>query len=289
MIKKPDIFIIFNNYPLVIIYLIKLFYKGKLIYHNFDHEPFSKKKIIKILNFIEKQVIQDLDKVIFSNQKRADLLKKIIRKKVNIDIVYNCLPINFFKKKNNFNKIKNINIFRIGSIGPGHGLMSLIKSFKYLPDNYNLIICGIIVDKNFHKNLLNIINKNKIKKKINIFISVPQKVWMQKMINSDLGVAFYEPVNTSHRHMVGASQKINSYLAAGLPIILSNEKQFKLFSKKYGCSVNTDINNPKEIAKKIKHTISNKLIFNRLKIKSELAFKSQFNFEKQINKIEYYS
>ena len=74
----------------------------------------------------------------------------------------------------------------------------------------------------------------------------------KKMIDSDLGVAFYEPVNTSHKFMTGASQKINSYLAAGLPVLLSNEQQFKLFTKKYKCSVNANIKKPQEIANKIK-------------------------------------
>ena len=44
-------------------------------------------------------------------------------------------------------------LFRIGSIGPGHSLLTIIKSMNYLNDNFHLILCGQIVDeKLFFKN-----------------------------------------------------------------------------------------------------------------------------------------
>ena len=286
-IKKPNTIILFNNYPILITKLIKLFYKGKIIYHNFDYEPHTKNKLKKILNYFEKTNAEEFDKIIFSNEKRAELFKKRLNRSIKVDTVYNCLPKNYFKKlKTKKKKLKKI--FRIGTIGPGHGLINLIKSFTYLPENYKLIICGFVVDEKFYYDLLKIIQKNSIKNKIEIFTSVTQREWMQKMINSDLGVAFYEPINTSHRNMVGASQKINSYLAGGLPILLSNEKQYKLFTKKYRCSINTNFTNPFEIAKSIKKIFSNKVKFIQLKRNSKLAFKNYFNFEEQIKKVNYY-
>ena len=286
-IKKPDVLIIFNNYPIVIVQFIKFFYKGKLIYHNFDYDPLTKNKFKKILNFFEEKNIHKFNKVIFSNEKRAEIFKKKLSKKIDIDIIYNCLPINYFIKSKSKKK-GIIKIFRIGTIGPGHGLVNLIKSFKYLPHNYQLILCGIILDKNFYYDLLNIIEKNAIENKIRVFISPSQKEWTKKMFSSDLGIAFYEPVNTSHKYMIGASQKINSYLAAGLPILLSNEKQFKFFTKKYNCSINTNIKKPYKIALTIKKIFSNKIKLKQLKKYSKVAFKNYFNFEKQIKKVDYY-
>tara|TARA_B100001964_G_C14242906_1_gene605967 strand:- start:1588 stop:1917 length:330 start_codon:yes stop_codon:yes gene_type:complete len=105
------------------------------------------------------------------------------------------------------------------------------------------------------------------------------------MYNSDAGIAFYEPVNTSHKYMVGASQKINSYLSANLPIVNSKQKQFKDFNQKYKCSINVDINNPYKIAKSILIILSNDKKYNKLKKNSNIAFKNKFNFEKQLEKI----
>lgn len=288
LINKPNKIIIFNNYPIFIVQFIKFFYKGKLFYHNFDYNPFSKNLIQKFFNYFEKKNAHMFSKIIFSNEKRAELFQKITYQKIRPSTVYNCLPIGFLNKFKKKEKKKIVKIFRIGSIGPGHGLINLIKSFKYLSPNYHLTICGIIADKVFYQRIINIIAKYQIQNKIKILISPTQIIWKKLMINSDLGVAFYQPVNTSHRYMVGASQKINSYLAAGLPILLSNEKQFKSFTAQYNCSVNTNIKNPKIIAKTIKKLFLNKKKLNKLKKKSNLAFKNCFNFEEQIKKVDYY-
>jgi glycosyltransferase involved in cell wall biosynthesis len=287
LINKPNKIIIFNNYPILIIQLIKFFYKGKLFYHNFDYNPFSKNLTQKFFNYLEKKNAYMFSKIILSNEKRAELFQKMTYQKITPSTVYNCLPIGSLKKFKK-QKRKIIKIFRIGSIGPGHGLINLIKSFKYLSPKYHLTICGIIADKVFFQKILNIIAKDQTQNKIKILISPTQKVWTRLMINSDLGVAFYQPVNTSHKYMVGASQKINSYLAAGLPILLPDEKQFKSFTAQYNCSVNTNIKSPKIIAKTIKKIFLNKKKLNKLKKNSNLAFKNCFNFKYQIKKVDYY-
>ena len=164
-------------------------------------------------------------------------------------------------------------------------MINLIKSFKYLPVNYHLTLCGIVLNKNFYSDLKSIIRSSNIERRVKINVSASKKQWVKKMIGSDLGVAFYEPVNTSHKFMTGASQKINSYLAAGLPVLLSDELQFKLFTKKYKCSVNANIKKPQEIANKIKSIFFKREKFKKLKNNSLSAFKNNFNFDNQIKKI----
>ena len=55
-LKKPHVLIVFNNYPLLVIQIIKYFYKGKLIYHNFDYEPLEKNIFKRLLNYFEKKM-----------------------------------------------------------------------------------------------------------------------------------------------------------------------------------------------------------------------------------------
>ena len=50
-------------------------------------------------------------------------------------------------------------------------------------------------------------------------------------------------------------------------------KQFKLFTKKYKCSVNANIKKPQEIANKIKSILSNREKFKKLKNNSLLLLK----------------
>ena len=105
-LKKPHILIFFNNYPLLIIQIIKYFYKGKLIYHNFDYEPLEKNIFKRLLNYFEKKNVNLFNEVIFSNEKRGVKFNKYLKKKINIKTVYNCLPLNYlpkikYKKKKN--------------------------------------------------------------------------------------------------------------------------------------------------------------------------------------------
>ena len=49
------------------------------------------------------------------------------------------------------------------------------------------------------------------------------------MMDTHLGIALYEVKSLSHKFMFSASQKINAYLAASLPILVSNTKDNKIF------------------------------------------------------------
>ena len=65
--------------------------------------------------------------------------------------------------------------------------------------------------------------------------------WKQEMIDSDLGIALYDNSNLSHKFMFSASQKINAYIAAKLPILISNSKDNQNFIKTYKCGICTTL------------------------------------------------
>ena len=289
---KPDVIIVYNNYPILFVKIVRLFFKKKIIYHNFDYNPNPKSIFARFINFVEKKSIHLFDLVIFSNEERIKLFKKINKTKNFPTIaLFNVLSIKHYKYFLNLKKKRNkkiIKVFRIGSIGPGHGLLPLINSFKFLPQNYKLTLCGKIMDNNFYSKLKKIIKKKNIFKKIKIIISAKRSSWEWELSNSDIGVALYENVSFSHKYMVGASQKVNSYLAAQLPIIAYKDKQFLEFHKKYKCCILVENNNPKKIANTIHREIQNTTNFNKLKKNSSLAFKNTYNFENEINKIKKY-
>ncbi|QIZ20797.1 glycosyltransferase [Candidatus Pelagibacter giovannonii] len=292
LVAKPDVIIVYNNYPILFVKIVRLFFKKKIIYHNFDYNPNPKSIFARFINFIEKKSIHLFDLVVFSNEERIKLFKKINNiKNFPTIALFNVLTIKhhkyFLKLKKKRNK-KIIKVFRIGSIGPGHGLLPLINSFKFLPGNYKLTLCGEIMDNNFYSKLKKIIEKKNISKKIKFITSAKRSRWEWELSNSDIGVAFYENVSFSHKYMVGASQKVNSYLAAKLPIIAYKDKQFLEFHKKYRCCILIDNKDPKKLANTINKEIQNTTNFNKLKKNSFLAFKNTYNFENEINKIKKY-
>ena len=286
---KPNKIILYNNKPIISIFFIKFFFKGKIIYHNFDYDPSQKALTERIFNFFERKFLKYFDLLIFPDEKRA----KFFKKKFNLDkkkivFMYNSLPLNYFGNyKKKFNN-KNKKIFRIGSIGPGHGLKNLIKSFKFLDSTHKLYLYGNVVDFSYFNDLKTIITKFKLQKKIKIKTSVSVKVWKKQIKNSALGVALFEKNNISHQCMPGAHQKVNAYLCAGIPFIAANESLYRDFKKKYNCCIVVDIKSPENIAKVIKKIFIDETNYSKLKLHSYEAFLNEFNFEKQLEKVKHY-
>lgn len=283
--NKPKYVYIIDKYPLILTFLIKLFLKTNIIYHNLDYEPTTKGIFQKIIKKIELSSVKYLDLLIFSHKMRAKKFFKDSKIKKKFVIFYNSLPIDFYKKyKSNHSKKTKKKLFYFGSIGPGHGLFELIKSTKFIDKNLSLEIYGWVVDKNYYSKIYNFIKKNNLGSKILIRLNVKDFVWKSKMMNADLGIALYEIRSLSHKFMFPAAQKINAYLAACLPVLVSNSKDNKSFLANYKCGVSTHIDS-KSISKNINLIFRKKGFYSSLKKNSKNAFLNEFNFEKQIKKI----
>ena len=287
LLNKPKYVYIIDKYPLILTFFIKLFLNTKIIYHNLDYEPITKGFFQKIIKIIELRSVQYLDLLIFSHNMRAKKFFKDTKIKKKFIIFYNSLPKDFYKKykKKHIDNIKKKKIFYFGSIGPGHGLFELIKSVKFLDNNLNLEIYGWVVDINFYLKIHRFIRKNNLDQKITIKLNVKDFIWKSKMIDAQLGVALYETKSLSHKFMFPASQKINAYLAACLPVLVSNTKDNKNFLAEYKCGVSTYLN-PKLIAKNINIIFRSKKLYKSLRKNSKNAFLKEFNFEKQFQKIK---
>lgn len=275
LIEKPNYIYMINRYSIFPLLLFNFFSNSKKIYHSLDFNN-GKNIYFKILNVLEKICIYFCDILIVSHPKRKQYfpnysnLKKIV--------FYNSID----KIKNNkSSKVyldKKKIAYYFGSLGPSHGLKNLVKAFK-LNNDFYLVIHGWIVDKSYFKELKKIARKSK---NIIIKTNVKNQIWINQLSKSSLGIALYKNNSYSHKYMSGASQKMNIYLAAGLPILTSNSKDFKQFEKKYRCSKSANIDSIDDISRVIKKILNTK-IYEKNAIK---AFNTEFNFETQFKKIE---
>ena len=284
ILNRPKCVYIINKYPLIIVGLIKFFLKIKIIYHNLDYDPNPKTFFQKIVRKFEINSVNYLDLLIFPHEKRAKRFLKDTNAKKKYLIFYNSLPRKYF---NNYNKSKNLKsekkIIYFGSIGPGHGLTEIINASVYFDKNIILTIYGWVVDRDYYIKILKLIKKNNLEEKVKFKINLKDFEWKQEMLDSDLGIALYDNSNLSHKFMFPASQKINAYIAAKVPILISNSKDNRNFIKKYKCGICT-ILQPNIIAKNINLIFKNKNKYNKLKKNCEKSFKNEFNFENQYRK-----
>ncbi len=283
--KRPKYIYIINNYPLLLICLVKIFVKAKFIYHNLDYNPYPLGIFQNILKKIETKLVKYFDLIIFSHEMRLKRFKRDTKINQNSLVFYNSLPQDFYKKykSNNKKKLKKKKIIYFGSIGPGHGLEHLVKSSKYYNKNISLLICGWVVDQKYYLKILKLIKKNNLQGKVRININVKDFTWKNEMTQSHLGVALYEINSLSHKYMFTASQKINAYLAASVPVLVTSTNDNKYYLKKYKCGFTTQLNS-KLIGEKINRIFKNKKSYDKTKINSQKTFEKLFNFENQFLK-----
>ena len=282
-INKPDKIFIYSKQTLLILYVIRLFFKGDIVYQNFDYNPEIKIKSL-FAKFVDKSEIflsKYINLFIFSHPKRAQLFSRNSKISMN-KIIY---VFNSSKLKNSIKTIKTRkNLIWTGSIGPGHSLLNIIKSLTFLDKKIELKIFGKIEDYLFFNKIERLIDKYNLRKRVTINSFVQEKIIKNELMKSYAAIALYEPILTSHKYMAGASAKINSYLANSLPVIVSNNNDFLNFSKKFKASISVDIYNSKSIANGIKKILKKK-DYTRLRSNAYKAHKDEFNFIKQFTKI----
>ena len=157
---RPDNTVLFNQHALFCAPLIKLFKKknNKIIYHNFDFDLLSNLKTIreKLLRSFEIYLSTICDYLIFPTISRAKIFKKdsnILNAKL-LEFK-NCFPKNFSPKKSSkfktFLKKNNLHnkriICHLGTISSGHFIANIIKSAKYINNNYIVVIAGTVRNK----------------------------------------------------------------------------------------------------------------------------------------------
>lgn len=259
--------------------------KIKWIYYNFD---FNLSKNFHLNNYLEKKIISFVDLVLVPSRSRLKIYKKKFLRTQNIYPLYNCFSKNFRIKKSNLNaidkRLKNKNyLIRLGSFYHHHYLKEIALSTKFWKKNIFLVMAGKSYNGYFEE-----LYKFKIKNKLNKLIlleNISYLRWFTLLKHAIAGFALYEPINTSHEMMGGTSQKLNNYIFSGVPSFVSKNKDFQKFNKKYCTSIEVN-NSVKDISKKVNLLLKSKKLTKKLEKKNKEAFKSEFNFEKQIKSLK---
>ena len=281
---KPKTVISIN---FISLFVSRFVYNKKVnwIYYNFD---FDISKKLYLNNYIEKKIIQKVSCIFLPSKSRVSLYKKIFLRKNKIYPIYNCFSKNFkirnYELKKINSKLKNKNyIVRLGSFYKHHYLKEVAIKSKSWKNNLYLVLAGKSYAGYFNE-------MQKFKKKHNLsklilLKDISYKKWFVLLENALAGIALYKSINVSHNLMGGTSQKLNNYIFASIPSFINNNNDFIKFNKKYKTSIIVN-NSLHDLNRKIHYLFKNKK-FYRQKVKwNKSAFKNEFNFENQIEKVK---
>lgn len=291
----PDVIIGYDMHGFLAAYCARLGHRrARLVYHNLDLSEESKLRIYgRVLKSFERFTVHTADLTIFSSIGRAALFAAEVNLKCEPVVMMNCqrleikeqptgeLGIILAEKGLQFDRL----VVRLGSLGPGHAIEATIRSVQEWQGNWGLILVGVGAP-DYLASLQQLIAQLNLTQRILILPSVPYSLWYDCLYAADAGVALYEPgSNINHLSMAGAGNKLNLYLKAGIPSIVSNIPDFVAFVERYQAGVVAATHEPAAIARAVNAVFADDTYYQHMSQQARSAFETEFNFERQFQPV----
>lgn len=229
-----------------------------------------------ILKTIERRIIKCADLVVAVSNAAAEYLANMydIPKPM---VVTNCSPKQFIEQ--NIVKSDKFEILNHGQFYEGRGYELMIDAAK-LSDNDNIIY----VLRGFGT------LENKLKQSVidsqlrNVEFAVPVKTTelISNARKSSVGLAITLPINLNFR--LSVSNKIFEYLAAGLPVIMSDIPEHRYLNEKYNFGIILKENTPKALINAVDQLYHDKNLYE-MYAKNAIATANELNWEKEFKKL----
>ncbi|HTB26718.1 MAG TPA: hypothetical protein VK711_15205 [Puia sp.] len=164
-----------------------------------------------------------------------------------------------------------------GSIGPLHGLEEIIRLLgrSIRGKQMELIVRGFISEE-YKKELLGLAAESGVSKKLQIIPPGSYSKVIEQCMAYHIGIGIHRKDDIMNKTLGTSSNKIYEYAAAGLPVILYDNQQFRNYLGKYNWAFFTDCSEASLIS--IFETIERKIQI--LGNQARMDFENELNFEK---------
>jgi len=143
----------------------------------------------------------------------------------------------------NFDKI----VFRQGRVGPGHGIEATIRSMPFWNNRaWGFVVMGI-PEPSFVEAMQILAASLGVLDRFVVLPPVCYDAVSRFTRDADLGHALYESIHVNNRNISGAC-KVQEYMAAGIPLLVSQQPSLSALAEKYRCGVVVDVISPERIA-----------------------------------------
>lgn len=229
---------------------------------------------------IEKSIIKKIDLVVSVSNAAAEYLAKLY------DIPKPMVITNCSKKQksiSNFSKSEKFEILNHGQFYEGRGYEMMIEAAKITDNcNINYVLRGFGTLENL---LRKSVNEHKLN---NVKFAPPVKTTelISYARQSNVGLAITLPININFKLTV--SNKIFEYLAAGLPVIMSDIPEHRYLNEKYNFGIILKENTPEALRdaatllyndQELYNMYSNNAITTINELNWETEFKKLIDFE----------
>jgi glycosyltransferase involved in cell wall biosynthesis len=262
------------------------------IYHNFDITE-ARSRTLQALKVIENSEARRADLVVASSPGRARILQDQARLRTTPTVVMNCQRMQIIEERTGeLHRLLPAHgvrasriVLRLGSLGPGHGIEATIKSvLHWNRDDWVLVLAGSGGDP-FLQNMHALVEDLHLQSRVVFLPRISRDLWYDCLYSADLGIGLYEAGNINHASMAGAGNKLNLYLKAGIPSVVSALPDFEAFARRYGACEAAVPNDPSSVAEAVNTILSNEEGYQRYCREASHAFKNEYHFEQQFRPV----
>jgi glycosyltransferase involved in cell wall biosynthesis len=172
-------------------------------------------------------------------------------------------------------------VLRQGVLGPGHGIDATLRSVPHWAgERWGFVLMGF-GEQRYLDELTALARSLGVEKQFAILPPVAYDEVAAYTVGADVGHALYDPVNVNHRFMGTASNKIMEYMAAGLPVLVSDTDSFRRLVQRYRCGLAVDEMSPPSIADAVNSLLGNPEQQRAMGEAGARAFEQVFCYERQ--------
>lgn len=172
-------------------------------------------------------------------------------------------------------------VLRQGRIGPGHALEETIRSIPmWAMRTWGFVLLGFS-EAAYVEEIEALARSLDVSDQLVILPAVSYDDVNLFTPGADLGHALYDPIHVNNEYIATASNKIMEYMAAGLPLLVSNTPGLRALVEMYGCGVTADEGSAENIARAVNAVLMSPGAGQAMGAAASRAFDDVFRLDKQ--------
>ncbi len=287
LLKDISLIYAYDTFGFTAAYLSQLM-KNKtlpIIYHNHDlnQQLFPLSSLTGWVQRYEQKCLNKAKIIIFPSQERSLLFQKITGFNGQLMIIPNFPRKEFWKNRKDFidlisRRFQSPQILLQGAISVKNSLQELIESLAFLDASIELKLIGNTWSDE-EELMMNYSLMKIFAGRIKYFKPVPYSELSCHTWLATIGVCLYKKVDINHITMGTASNKIYEYAACGLPVVISDQPDYREHLAQESWVRFADPDDPQSIALAIQDILKNFETYQSLCLDARQAFEQKYNYE----------
>ncbi|MEM2941747.1 MAG: glycosyltransferase family 4 protein [Thermoproteota archaeon] len=278
--QRADLYHLHDPELLLIGLLLKLFTRAKVIYDVHEDVPqqiltkhwipsLLRRPTAAIFNIVEKLIARWLDAIITATEGIAENFQGF-----NVVVVHNYPDLAMFPTSSPPQSLRDERILiYVGEISYLRGAVEMIQALEYLnlPFDIQLELIGRFEPSELEKELRALPGYKRVR-----FLGwLPPEEIYRRLFRAEIGLACLHPHPS---YVMALPVKLFEYMAAGLPVIVSNFPLWKEIVERNKCGLCVDPLNPKKIAEAIEYLLTHPNEAHKMGLSGRRAVEEKYNW-----------